>query len=166
MDRKTILIADDDSDLADVLASRCERLGLKAIVVYDGLSASKTIVEQPPDLVCLDVNMPLGGGMDVCRMLAGDSSLSSIPVIVLTCRSDAETVRRCRLMGVHYLLKSPDAWGRLEPLIRKLLHVCPGEAGGQGLSEPEACLPVGSGGLDRPRRGATPVRGIHHPEGS
>jgi two-component system, OmpR family, phosphate regulon response regulator PhoB len=165
MDHKTILIADDDSDLADALAKRCERLGLKTIVAYDGLSTSKTIVERPPDLVCLDLNMPLGSGMDVCRMLAGDASLASIPVIVLTCRCDAETICRCRAMGAHYVLKSADVWERLEPLIEQLLHVSFGDDGGQESVEADDRLPAGAGGADRPGQGAVGSFGVRHSEG-
>jgi len=145
MDRKTVLIADDDSDLADALAKRCERLGLKTVVVYDGLSTLTTLAERQPDLVCLDLNMPFGSGMDVCRMLATDALLASVPVIVLTCRSDAETVRYCRSMGAHYVLKSGDLWNHVEPLIRRRLHLLAEEAGGQDAVEPMACLPAGPG---------------------
>jgi CheY-like chemotaxis protein len=131
MDRKTILIADDDSDLADALAKRCEHLGLKAVLAYDGLSTLRGIAQCPPDIVCLDLNMPFGGGMDVCRALAEDAVLSSVPIIVLTGRSDAETIRYCRSMGVHYVLKSRDVWSCVEPLIRRLLDLAPGGRDGR-----------------------------------
>ena len=125
MATKTILIADDDSDLADVLAMRCRLLGLRVFVAYDGLTALALIDEQSPDLVCLDVNMPFGGGLDVCEMLASDEALASIPVVMLTGRSDEETIGRCRSMGAHYVLKSRDAWHRIEPLIQRLLQARP-----------------------------------------
>ncbi|MBN1590032.1 MAG: response regulator [Pirellulales bacterium] len=122
---KTILIADDDSDLADVLAVRCRQLGLKVLVAYDGLSALTLIDQQSPDLVCLDVNMPCGSGMDICKMLALDQALASIPVIMLTGRSDEDTICGCRSMGAHYLRKSTAMWDLLEPLVRRLLGLSP-----------------------------------------
>ena len=122
---KTILIADDDSDLADALAVRCRQLGFNVVIAYDGLAASSQIAERPFDLVCVDVNMPFGNGIDVCRMLAADDTLASLPVVVLTCRSDEETVRRCRLLGVHYVLKSHDLWERIKPLLLELLQSSP-----------------------------------------
>ena len=125
MATKTILIADDDSDLADVLTMRCRELGMRALVAYDGLTALTLLDEQSPDLVCLDVNMPYGSGLGVCEMLAPDEALASIPVIVLTGRSDEETIRRCQSMGAHYVLKSRDVWQQIEPLIHALLHFRP-----------------------------------------
>ena len=127
MTTKTILIADDDSDLADVLAMRCRQLGLRALVAYDGLTALTLVDEQSPDLVCLDVNMPLGSGLGVCEMLQPDEALASIPVVVLTGRSDEETIRRCQSMGAYYVLKSRDVWQRVEPILRELLDIDPAE---------------------------------------
>lgn len=166
MEPKTILIADDDSDLADALAKRCERMGFKTIVVYDGLSTSKTIVERPPDLVCIDLNMPLGNGLDVCRMVARDATLSSIPVIVLTCRTDAETIRCCRAMGAHYVLKSHDVWGRVEPLLHRLLGAETEELGVCGVAGPKCYVPVAADDLDCPPRGVSSIPRTHDSERS
>ena len=122
MRTKTILIADDDCDLADALAVRCRQLGFNVVLAYDGLAASSCVAERPFDLVCLDVNMPFGNGMDVCQNLVTDDTLADTPVIVLTCRSDPETIHRCRLLGAHYLLKSRDLWKHMKPLLMELVQ--------------------------------------------
>jgi DNA-binding response OmpR family regulator len=82
------------------------------------------MVLHPPDLVCLDVNLPTGSGLDLCECLVRDSEAPEIPVIVLTGRTDRETIFRSASLRTHYLRKSPDLWQRLRPLIEELLPPC------------------------------------------
>ena len=120
---KTILIADDDRDLVDALATRCRQLGLTVVVAYDARAAFTLICESRPDLICLDVSMPSGSGLAVCEMLVSDEELSSIPVIMLTGSTDDETIRRCHSMCAFYVLKSRDVWQRIEPVLCNLLGI-------------------------------------------
>lgn len=119
---KRILIADDDECLVDALARRCDLLGLRVERAYDGMSATTKIDALEPDLVILDVNMPCGSGLGVCEMLAHDSHLKTIPIIVLTGRSDSETVAACNRLDAMYVLKGPDIWSQIEPLLRQRLR--------------------------------------------
>ena len=144
---KTVLIADDDYELVEVLAMRCRQLGLNVLTAYDGMSALAMIDEKMPDLICLDVNMPLGDGLGVCEMMAPDQLLAAIPVIVLTGRSDHETVRRCRSLGAHYLHKSHDVWPMLRPLLHEFLEL--------GHPEPVDPETRGATGWDDPAPAAT-----------
>jgi DNA-binding response OmpR family regulator len=123
MRRKRILIADDDSSLVQVLTLRCEMLGLEVLTAYDAFSALKLIQDRVPDLVCVDVNMPCGNGLSVCEMMAGDDQLRSIPVLILTGRTDEETVIRCHHLCAFYVLKSPGIWADMQTLIRELLKL-------------------------------------------
>ena len=124
-----ILIADDDGDLAHVLAARCRCMGLQTFVAYDAATALAMAHEHAPNVVCLDVNMPSGSGLSVAEMLAGDEKLREIPVIMLTGRTDHETVRRCHSMNAYYVLKSSDVWQRVEPLLCELLDIPPLDQG-------------------------------------
>ncbi len=125
MTTKKILIADDDRDLARALALRCEQLGLQTHVVYDAMSALTVAHAVRPDLICLDVNMPGGNGLSACEMISCSEDLVGIPVVVLTGRYDEDTIRRCHNMCAYYVLKCPDTWSRVEPLVYELLHVEP-----------------------------------------
>src|SRR4029453_18984937 len=92
---KRILIADDDECLVDALARRCQALDLRVERAYDGMSALMKIDALEPDLVILDMNMPGGTGLSVFEMVAHDPHLKAIPTIILTGRSDGETIASC-----------------------------------------------------------------------
>jgi CheY-like chemotaxis protein len=87
------------------------------------LEALNLIVSEPPDLVCLDFNMPGGNGLAACEMLLTNSQLRGTPLIMLTGCSDEAVIRRCHELCVYYVLKCPDVWRRLEPLICELFDV-------------------------------------------
>lgn len=71
----------------------------------------------------LDVNMPAGNGLSVRDMMASEPKWSSIPVIVLTGRTDEQTIRRCHETVAFYVLKGGNVWERVEPLVREILDV-------------------------------------------
>lgn len=121
MSNKTILVADDDRDLAQAIAARCRRLGHIVETAYDSLTALSRIRECAPDLVCLDVNMPAGNGMCVCEMMASEPAWASIPVIILTGKTDPETIKRCHQLCAYYVPKGEGLWERLRPLLFEFL---------------------------------------------
>jgi len=123
MRSKTVLIADDDHDLTEALAVRCRELGVNPVIAHDARTAFTLICTSRPDVICLDVAMPSGSGLSVCEMLVHDEELSSIPVIMLTGRCDHTTIQRCHEMCAFYVLKSPDVWSRLKPILRELLNL-------------------------------------------
>lgn len=120
---RQVVIADDDSDLVQLLSERFSALGCSVIGVHTSLDAINIIHRAQPDLVVLDVNMPTGSGLCVCEMMATDERLRSVPVIILTGCSDERTIRRCHDMLVFYVQKGADVWSRIDPLVRELLHL-------------------------------------------
>jgi DNA-binding response OmpR family regulator len=81
-----ILIADDEVHLARILQLTLERAGYETIVAYDGEEALKKTREEHPELVILDLMLPLLDGYKVCRRLKCDEGTKSIPVIILSAR--------------------------------------------------------------------------------
>ncbi|RIK84577.1 MAG: hypothetical protein DCC68_01065 [Planctomycetota bacterium] len=118
---KRILFVDDDDDFAEAMATRCRELGLSALTARNVLTAMSIAEKWQPDVVCLDVNMPTGNGLDVCEFLAQDAGLSRARFVVLTGRTDRPTMRRSLELSAHYLAKSPAAWQQLRELLYDLL---------------------------------------------
>ena len=125
MRTKSVLIADDDAMLVRVLTVRCRHLGLEVRQASDAMHALVMIHKDPPDLIIMDVSMPAGDGLSACRMLASDSRLQQIPVIILTGQSDEHIREQVGAMGAHYVLKSPDCWQEIKPLLSRLLKLEP-----------------------------------------
>jgi DNA-binding response OmpR family regulator len=122
---KYVLIADDDAMLVEALRIRCDHLGLKVRTATDGMTVLALIHDEVPDLVFLDIQMPAVDGLEVCRKLARGHAVVPIPVIMLTGRADEPTRRRCTELGAYYVLKAPDAWKRLKPIVCQLLGLHP-----------------------------------------
>jgi CheY-like chemotaxis protein len=117
---KTVLIADDDLDITHSLGLRFERLGMTALRTSNALQLLFGVHRVKPDLVVIDVGMPTGNGLAVCEMLNTDESLASVPMIIYTGSSADATVGRCRALGAHYVLKSPNSWAEIERIVYRL----------------------------------------------
>lgn len=115
-----LFIADDDNDIVELLAKRSQGLGFQVDSANNAMTALGKIEENLPDVVVLDVDMPLGSGLSVCEMMSNHEDLCSIPVILLTGSTDKETIRRCHQMCAYYVLKGPNLWSRVEPVLQEL----------------------------------------------
>jgi two-component system phosphate regulon response regulator PhoB len=83
----TILVADDDLDIRDLVAYKLEQAGYEVTAVTNGLAALSAARKARPDLAVLDVMMPGMSGIDVCRELRGNKSTATVPIILLTARA-------------------------------------------------------------------------------
>jgi two-component system phosphate regulon response regulator PhoB len=85
---KTILIIEDEKDLAELLAFNLKNEGYHPIIALDGISGLEAARRNFPDLVLLDLMLPGMPGMDVCKVLRKDPKTTAIPVIMLTAKSE------------------------------------------------------------------------------
>ncbi len=117
-----ILIADDDPIqrmlVREVLA---DDDSLSYIEVEDGKQALEEAHAQHPDLVILDVIMPTGDGLQVCRQFKNDPALRIIPVIILTARYQDDDGKRGRDAGADALLTKPFDPVELQTLVYGLI---------------------------------------------
>ncbi|MEU1267044.1 response regulator [Streptomyces sp. NPDC005799] len=82
-----VLIADDDADIRDLVAFKLTQNGHRVTAVEDGMAALRAVREQPVELALLDIRMPGMSGLDVCRELRAAPETASLPVIMITSRS-------------------------------------------------------------------------------
>lgn len=107
MDKKKILLVEDDTNLAGVYRSRLELEGFDVREVNNGEQALSTAVEFKPDLVLLDAMMPKISGFDVLDILRNTPETINIRVIMLTALSQPKDKERAQQLGVDdYLVKS------------------------------------------------------------
>lgn len=82
-----ILVVDDEKDLVNLVRYNLEKDGYEVICAYDGSSVLKSVWNQRPDLIILDLMLPDRSGYDICRDLKADAGTKGIPIIMLTARS-------------------------------------------------------------------------------
>jgi DNA-binding response OmpR family regulator len=80
----SILVVDDDIDVADTIHRSLINKGHSVKVVYNGIEALEAVKQNSPDLIVLDVIMPFMDGIEVCRRLRQDPQTTHIPIIFLT----------------------------------------------------------------------------------
>lgn len=83
----SVLVADDDVDIRDLVAFKLRQGGYDVDVVGDGVAALASLRARRPDVAILDVMMPGLSGIDVLREIRTDEGLRTLPVILLTARS-------------------------------------------------------------------------------
>ena len=91
-----ILVAEDDRDIADLIAHYLHKQGWEAHLVSAGDEALAYTKRQPVDLIILDLMLPGLSGLEICRALRGDKSTEAIPIIMVTARTD----ERDRILGL------------------------------------------------------------------
>jgi len=92
----TVLIVDDDPDVREILGGALYNQGYRVIYAENGPKALQKATEFTPDVILLDIMMPIMDGYEVCRRLRSDPRLSEIPVLMITALSDPTS----RLQGI------------------------------------------------------------------
>lgn len=87
MGDRTVVVADDDADIRDLVAFELDNAGFTVVPAADGDEALDLVLEHRPDLALLDVMMPGRSGLDVLRSIRADDSLAGTRVILLTARA-------------------------------------------------------------------------------
>jgi DNA-binding response OmpR family regulator len=102
-----VLIVEDEPDIATLMKHALERSGeLIADIVGTGSAALKAVMEDPPSLVLLDLNLPFIDGLEVCRLLRGRETSATVPIIMVTARSsEADRVAGLELGADDYVTK-------------------------------------------------------------
>ena len=81
---KTILLVEDHEEIWDFLSRRLKRRGYEVVVATDGQQAIDAVREQLPDVVLLDMNLPVLDGWTAAGIMKGDDRTRAIPIIALT----------------------------------------------------------------------------------
>ena len=83
---KTILVADDESHILNVVSLKLRNAGFRVLTAHDGQEALDVAQQERPDLIITDYHMPLLSGLELCRRLKQDPATRGIPAIMLTAR--------------------------------------------------------------------------------
>ena len=123
MNRHRVLIVEDEQDIAGLIKHTLERSGgAEAEIVQSGDAALKVVADRPPDLIILDLNLPVLSGIEVCRILRSRSDARHVPIIMLTARtSENDRVTGLELGADDYVTK-PFSLRELTARVRAVLR--------------------------------------------
>ena len=108
-----LLLAEDDEFSRDMLVRRLERQGFEMLSAADGREALLAARQHRPDLILLDLDMPVMDGRAAMRALRSDPKTFRIPIIVLTAHADPDDVAEARLAGCYAYETKPIVLRRL-----------------------------------------------------
>ena len=117
---KTVLIVEDDRNIADLLRLYLEKEGYEVAIAHDGLRGVELFHEKQPSLVLLDVMLPGMDGWGVCRTIRSESKT---PIIMLTAKSETEDKVSGLKQGADDYITKPfemkEVLARIEAVLRR-----------------------------------------------
>jgi DNA-binding response OmpR family regulator len=122
-----ILIIDDDIGFRDLLRLHLTQAGFQVEIAEDGVEGGRALLAHPPDLVVSDINMPFLDGFELLSLMRSEESIASIPVILLSGRSDVDTIAKAVDLGAADFLTKPVTHDQL----LESVQACLARAGGR-----------------------------------
>jgi len=127
MNKKRILIVDDEEDILNVLRFRLEANNYEVLLACDGQEGLDKARSEKPDLILLDLMLPKIDGYKVCRMLKFDKNYSAIPIIMVTAKAQKEDKELGDEMGADAYVPKPfdteALLGKIKELLDKTLNM-------------------------------------------
>ncbi len=103
---RSVIIVEDDEDIADSIRYNLEREGFRVRLATTGEVALNLILDRPPNLILLDLNLPHMNGLELCRRLRAESTTTRVPILMLTARADeADKVLGLNMGADDYITK-------------------------------------------------------------
>jgi DNA-binding response OmpR family regulator len=145
----TIVVIEDEADIASAIAARLRSEGFEVEVAADGPGGVAAVARLRPDLVVLDLMLPGMDGLEVCRRIQADRP---VPVVMLTARDDETDVLVGLGVGADDYLTKPFSPRELVARIRALLRRIDRERGAAAASPAASVLSIAGLELDVERR--------------
>lgn len=117
----SILVADDDEDIRDLVAFKLRAAGYRTLTVPDGASALEVAAKHRPGLIVLDVSMPGVDGLTVCHRIHASAETADIPVLILSARAAPYDVDLGFAIGADDYLTKPFSPNELLRRVHSLL---------------------------------------------
>ena len=120
-EKKKVLIVDDEPDIVILLKSRFESNGFKTIGVYNGKEAIDKARQEKPDIILLDLLMPVMDGYEAMRCLRKDEKTRDIPIILFTAAPPEKVIQKGddTMQAIDFVIKPFDE-GALSTLLTRV----------------------------------------------
>ncbi len=119
--RKKILIVDDDRDLCHILQTVFEQLGYDSVLAVNGKEAVDLATSQLPDLILMDIMLPVMDGLQATRLIRENPNTHSTPILAMTAMVTSVDKKKCFQSGCDDFIEKPFTVKELTSRIEKLL---------------------------------------------
>jgi DNA-binding response OmpR family regulator len=107
VNRKKVLVVDDDPGMRDVLGGILEIEGVEVYSATDGKDAIQKTLTEKPDLILLDVSMPKLNGLTFCKAIRAGTETRNIPIIIISALTAKGRIEECMEAGADDFLGKP-----------------------------------------------------------
>ena len=118
---KRVLIVDDFTDTRRLAKIVLEKSGYEVIEAADGYEAVKRAVKDRPDVILMDIAMPVMDGIQATQAIRKHFDLSEVPIVAITAYGDFYS-DRARDVGCNDVVQKPVEISRLRPLVEQFFH--------------------------------------------
>ncbi|MEI7038179.1 response regulator [Fulvimonas yonginensis] len=116
---RTVLVVDDEYGVAEVLEALLQDEGYRVVTAINGRQGLDRAIETPPDLILLDVMMPIMGGAAMLEALRAHPALGQVPVVLMSSLDEAAVRESCH--GYRAFLRKPFRMAEVLVLLERLL---------------------------------------------
>ncbi|MDD2766187.1 MAG: response regulator [Candidatus Moranbacteria bacterium] len=122
-ERKKVCIIDDNEDIRSIYQTKFSAEGFEVFMAVNGEEGLKVINQAKPDIILLDIEMPIMNGIEVLKKLREDTALSRIPVIMLTNQDSEDSFRTVGKFDTQfYIIKSLATPQKVVNIVREVLR--------------------------------------------
>ncbi len=121
MEKKKILLIDDEPELVELLKERLESSGYEFVSASNGEEGLIKVGEEAPDFILLDLIMPKMNGYDVCKRLKENPGTKDIPILIITASGTKDLEQKCLALGANAVIMKPYDSADLLVKIKELL---------------------------------------------
>ena len=122
MAKKRILVVDDEIEFVKAIQIRLEQADYEVLTAYDGQEGLEKAKKEKPDLIVLDLMLPMMDGYKVCGLLKADARYKKIFIITLTAKAQEEDARLAKEVGADAYITKPFEYQTLLGKIKELLE--------------------------------------------
>jgi chemosensory pili system protein ChpA (sensor histidine kinase/response regulator) len=121
-EERTVMVVDDSITIRKVTARMLERNGVNVLLAKDGIDATNQLIENKPDLMLLDIEMPRMDGFELATYIRNDDRLKDLPIIMITSRTGEKHKEKALEIGVNQYLGKPYQEEELMKNINEILE--------------------------------------------
>lgn len=115
-----VLVVDDEPEILELLQYNFNKKGLQVAVARNGQEGLEMIQQDPPQIIVLDIMMPVMNGIEMCRQLRQDEQFRNIPILFLSATNDDMLILSAMNAGGNHFISKPIRLNLLFELVSNL----------------------------------------------